>query len=106
MFNFRIDQLEEMVKLIDFHLERHRELQPIQAIQEMSELTQELTNYLIRIKLKKDVNYLNLYNELFDTIILLMTMYKMFVMDFKQENMFMIIADQKINREKTRWSID
>ena len=82
---------------------RHRELQPVQAIQEFCEFSQELTNYLIRVKLGKDVNYLNLYNEMFDAYSLLLAMYQMFVKDQYQEGMFMIVADQKISRELTRW---
>jgi len=106
MIDLRTDQLEDMKRLRDFHIERHRALQPVQAIQEFCELSQELTNYLIRIALGKDVNYLSLYNELFDAYSILLTTYQIFVKDHNQENMFMIVADQKINREVQRWLIE
>ena len=105
IFDLREDQLKDMKTLRDFHVNNHRELQPLQAIQELNELSQELTKYMINVALSRDVNYLNIYNELFDSFSLLLTMYKIFVKDLNQENMFIIVADQKINRELKRWNL-
>lgn len=103
MIELREDQIADMAKLRGYHIKEHRELQPVQAIQELCELSQELTNYLIRTGLKKEVNYLNIYSELFDAYNLMLTTYQMFVKDLNQEEMFQMIADGKIQRELLRW---
>ena len=106
MIDLRKDQLEAMKALRNFHVNNHRDLQPLQAIQEFNELSQELTKYMINVALGRDVNYLNLYNELFDAYSLMLTMYRIFVKDLNQQGMFRICADNKINREIVRWGID
>ena len=96
-----------MIKLANFHLhnERTSDLQIIKTVEELVSLSKELCKYVVNSALGVDIDYHNLYDEMFDAEFMIFQLKRLLITNPYSQNQYDEISIAKIERELERWGL-
>jgi len=99
---------EYMKKLAEFHLSNveTRDLQIIKTVEELVSLSKELCKYVVNSELGVDIDYWDLYDEMFDVEFMMFQLKRLFLNNPYSQNQYDEISIAKIERELERWGLN
>lgn len=101
--NYTHKQIQDIIRLADYHIEISIKDQIIKTIEELS----SLNKLLCKLYLKEIEPYdMELLDELFDADVMIMSMKRYLVPDEYMQLIFNNVVNDKLERELKRWGLN
>jgi len=96
-------QIQDIIKLADYHIQDNVRNQVIKTIEELSSLSKLLCKLLLKEFEPYDIELLD---ELFDADVMIISMKRYLIPDEYTQVLFNKVVNAKLERELKRWGLD